>query len=107
VPVEVGGITPTSVTTAVISFGGVRSYNGFGISRLGMFSVASDSRGIEIGNVENISFDGPAGTADELLVRGDSVKCIVNRCTELIFRETVQRHHLRDFVRLATNDDWY
>jgi len=60
------GITPTSVTTVVISFGGVRSYNGFRISRLGVFSVASDLRGIEIGNVENISFDGPAGTVDEL-----------------------------------------
>jgi len=67
VPIEVGGITPTSVTTAVIFFGGVRSYNGFRISRLGVFSVASDSRGIEIGNVENISFNGPAGTADELV----------------------------------------
>jgi hypothetical protein len=42
VPIEVGGITPTSVTTAVMFFGGVRSYNGFNISRFGAFSVASD-----------------------------------------------------------------
>ena len=67
VPIEVGGITPTSVTTAVIFFGGVRSYNGFNISRFVAFSVASDSRGIEIGNVENIPFSGPARITDELL----------------------------------------
>ena len=67
VPIEVGGITPTSVTTAVIFFGGVRSYNGFRISRLAVFFVASDSRGIEIGNVENIPFNGPAGMTDQLL----------------------------------------
>jgi len=66
VPIEVGGITPTSVTTAVIFFGGVRSYNGFRISRLAVFFVASDSRGIEIGNVENIPFNGPAGITNEL-----------------------------------------
>jgi len=65
--VEVGGITPTSVTTAVIFFGGVRSYNGFNISRLVVFSVASDSGGIEIGNVENIPFSGPVEITDELL----------------------------------------
>lgn len=64
---EVGGITPTSVTTAVMFFGGVRSYNGFKISRLAVFSVASDLRGIEIGNVENISFNGPAGIINEFL----------------------------------------
>lgn len=63
---EVGGIIPTSVTTAVIFFGGVRSYNGFNISRFVVFSVASDSRGIEIGNVENIPFNGPVGITDEL-----------------------------------------
>lgn len=67
VPIEVGGITPTSVTTAVIFFGGVRSYNGFRISRLAVFFVASDSRGIEIGNVENIPFNGPAGMTDQFL----------------------------------------
>ena len=67
VPIEVGGITPTSVTTAVIFFGGVRSYSGFKISRFVAFSVVSDSRGIEIGNVENIPFNGPAGITDELL----------------------------------------
>lgn len=67
VPIEVGGITPTSVTTAVMFFGGVRSYNGFKISRLVAFSVASDSRGIEVGNVEKIPFNGPAGVIDELL----------------------------------------
>ena len=33
--IESGGITPTSVTTAVILDGGVRSYNGSRISRLG------------------------------------------------------------------------
>ena len=65
---EIFFVSVTSVTIAVISFGGVRSYNGFRISRLGVFSVASDSRGIaEIGNVENISFNGSAGTADELV----------------------------------------
>ena len=67
VPIEVGGITPTSVTTAVMLFGGVRSYNGFKISRLAEFSVASDSRGIEIGNVENIPFNGPKRVANKLL----------------------------------------
>lgn len=66
VPIEVGGMTPTSVTTAVIFFGGVRSYNGFNISRFDVFSVASDSRGIGIGNVENIPFSGPAEITDEL-----------------------------------------
>lgn len=65
-PIEVGGITPTSVTTAVIFVGGVRSYNGFKISRLVVFSVASDSRGMEIGNVENIPFNGPTGVKSEL-----------------------------------------
>lgn len=65
VPIEVGGITPTSVTTAVIFFGGVRSYNGFNISRFVVFSVANDSRGTEIGNVENIPFNGPTGTTGE------------------------------------------
>lgn len=73
-PTEVGGITPTSVTTAVIFFGGVKSYNGFKISRLVVFSVASDSRGIEIGNVENIPFNGPAGITDELLELPSSVE---------------------------------
>lgn len=67
VPIEVGGITPTSVTTAVIFFGGVKSYNGFKISRLVVFSVASDSRGIEVGNVEKIPFNGPTGVTNELL----------------------------------------
>ena len=67
VPIEVGGITPTSVTTAVMLFGGVRSYNGFKISRLAEFSVASDSRDIEIGNVENIPFNGPKRVTNELL----------------------------------------
>ena len=66
-PIEVGGITPTSVTTAVIFFGGVKSYRGFRISRLAVFSVASDSRGIEIGNVENIPFNGPAEITNEPL----------------------------------------
>jgi len=103
VPIEVGGITPTSVTTAVIFFGGVRSYNGFRISRLAVFFVASDSRGIEIGNVENIPFNGPAGMTNELL----AVTCVLNRRTELIFRETVQLQCLRDLVCLATNDDRY
>lgn len=65
-PIDVGGITPTSVTTAVIFFGGVRSYNGFRISRLVAFSVARDSRGIEVGKVENTPFSGPAGTIGEL-----------------------------------------
>ena len=65
VPIEVGGITPTSVTTAVIFFGGVRSYNGFNISRFVAFSVASDLCGIVIGNVENTPFNGPAGMTDE------------------------------------------
>jgi len=60
VPIEVGGITPTSVTTAVIFLGGVRSYNGFNISRFVVFSVASDSGGIVIGNVENTPFNGPS-----------------------------------------------
>lgn len=67
VPIDVGGITPTSVTTAVIFFGGVRSYNGFKISRLAVFSVASDSRGVEMGKVENIPFSGPAGKTNEHL----------------------------------------
>jgi hypothetical protein len=31
-----GGIKPTSVTTAVMHVGGVKSYNGFRISRFGM-----------------------------------------------------------------------
>ena len=66
VPIEVGGITPTSVTTAVIFLGGVRSYNGFNISRFVAFSVASDSCGTVIGNVENTPFSGPAGMIDEL-----------------------------------------
>ena len=103
-PIEVGGITPTSVTTAVIFFGGVRSYNGFRISRLAVFSVASDSRGIEIGNVENIPFNGPAGITNEHLW---VLLYVLNQRTELIFRETVQLHRLRYFVRLAANDDWY
>ena len=48
-----------------------------------MFSVASDSRGIaKIGNVENISSNGPAGTADELVG-------IPSNVLWLIFRETV------------------
>lgn len=67
VPIDVGGITPTSVTTAVIFFGGVKSYNGFKISRLVEFSVASDSGGIEMGKVENIPFSGPAGTTSGFL----------------------------------------
>ena len=66
VPIEVGGITPTSVTTAVIFFGGVKSYNGFKISRLAVFSVANDSRGIETGNVENTPVNGPAEITNEL-----------------------------------------
>ena len=47
-------------------FGGVRSYNGFRISKFVVFSVASDSRGIEIGNVEKTPFIGPGMTTDEL-----------------------------------------
>lgn len=34
---EFGGMTPTSVTTAVIFVGGVRSYSGLRISRFGAF----------------------------------------------------------------------
>jgi hypothetical protein len=41
---------------------------------LAVFSVASDSRGIEIGNVENIPFNGPAGITDELLELPSSVE---------------------------------
>lgn len=67
VPIEVGGITPTSVTTAVMFLGGVRSYSGFKISRLVLFSVASDWRGIESGNVENIPPNGPTEITGELL----------------------------------------
>lgn len=39
--IELGGITPTSVTTAVMLVGGVRSYSGFRISRLGAFCSVS------------------------------------------------------------------
>jgi hypothetical protein len=49
---------PTSVTTAVIFVGGVRSYNGLRISSLDWLLSASDSRGIEIGKIENRSFVG-------------------------------------------------
>ena len=67
--------------------------------------MANDSRGIEIGNVENIPFNGPAGMADEPL--RDSSNRVVNQRTELILRETVQLYRLRDFVRLTAYDDRY
>lgn len=38
-----GGMTPASVTTAVMLDGGVRSYNGLRISRLGWFWITRES----------------------------------------------------------------
>lgn len=58
--IEFGGITPTSVTTAVTLVGGVRSYKGLRISRLGRFWSISKSRGFVRGNEENKS---PIGAA--------------------------------------------
>ena len=46
---EFGGMTPTSVTTAVILVGGVRSYKGFRISRFGALCKVRLSRGFVSG----------------------------------------------------------
>ena len=48
--IEFGGMIPTSVTTAVIEVGGVRSYSGLRISRCGPFASVRLSRGFVKGN---------------------------------------------------------
>ena len=53
--IEFGGMTPTSVTTAVMEVGGVRSYNGLRISRFGRFWSVKASRGFVRGKDENKS----------------------------------------------------
>ena len=54
-PIEFGGMIPTSVTTAVICVGGVRSYNGLRISRLAEGDRDRESCGQTIGNCGKIS----------------------------------------------------
>jgi hypothetical protein len=56
--IELGGITPTSVTTAVILEGGVRSYSGLRISRLCCFLRVSVSFDRVRGKEEKRSPDG-------------------------------------------------
>ena len=63
--IEFGGMTPTSVTTAVIFDGGVKSYRGLRISRCGSFSSSSESRGRDRGNEEKRS---PTGARAEIRV---------------------------------------
>jgi hypothetical protein len=53
--IELGGIIPTSVTTAVMLVGGVKSYRGLRISKLDCDWMASEDFGRERGNEENRS----------------------------------------------------
>lgn len=46
-PILLGGMSPTSVTTAVIQVGGVRSYRGFKTSRFGADVVLGRRGGAE------------------------------------------------------------
>lgn len=55
---ESGGMTPTSVTTAVILEGGVRSYSGLRISRFGLLCRTSISGDLLRGKEEKMSFIG-------------------------------------------------
>jgi hypothetical protein len=55
---ELGGMTPTSVTTAVMLVGGVKSYSGFRISRFGWPWRFSVSRGRVRGYDDSKSLDG-------------------------------------------------
>ena len=70
--IEFGGITPTSVTTAVMLVGGVRSYNGLRISRLGRLWSINDSRGFVRGNEENKSPIGAAWRGSQVMVICDA-----------------------------------
>lgn len=51
--IELGGIVPTSVTTAVMFDGGVRSYKGFRIWRFSSSHNANRSRLCDVGNEES------------------------------------------------------
>ena len=57
---EFGGITPTSVTTAVMLVGGVRSYSGLRISRFGALCSVRLSRGFVSGKFWKRSPEGAA-----------------------------------------------
>lgn len=50
--IEFGGMIPTSVTTAVMLEGGVRSYKGLRISRFGVDCRVRESLGRVIGKVD-------------------------------------------------------
>ena len=61
---ESGGMTPTSVTTAVMFVGGVRSYRGLRISRLAALCRARASRGFVRGKFWKRSPDGAGKWSD-------------------------------------------
>lgn len=68
---EFGGIMPTSVTTAVILDGGVRSYNGLRISRLSDGCRVSELCGRVVGNVDTKLLEGAIQTNElETYTRG-------------------------------------
>lgn len=67
--IESGGMTPTSVTTAVMLEGGVRSYNGLRISRFGLFSRTRVSGDFVRGKEEKMSLTGAVKAWAEALDR--------------------------------------
>lgn len=97
---ELGGMTPTSVTTAVMHDGGVRSYSGLRISRLGRLCSCNNSRGFVRGNDENVS---PMGAARFVIRELNAENVLL--LTELILGETVQLNTLGELVRLTTNNN--
>lgn len=105
---ELGGMMPTSVTTAVIFDGGVRSYNGLRISRFGDASRVNDDWGITDGNEWNAAVEG-ATRKDiaiyQLLQNGElpgqKTRGLTNIRTEFVLGEAVQDDALRERIVVA------
>lgn len=100
--IELGGTMPTSVTTAVIFAGGVRSYNGLRISRFGFGTVVSASRGMTDGKV-SCATPGGAIYQDYSIVRNTAIKHEdSNVLTKFVLCERVQHDTFRKLVSFAT-----
>jgi hypothetical protein len=93
---------PTSVTTAVMLDGGVRSYSGFKISRFSSDSSASVSRALHEGKVESRA---PTGAARPAVSVHAQRRRLGRRLTELVLGEAVELDALGELVRLAADEE--
>lgn len=84
--IELGGITPTSVTTAVMLEGGVKSYSGLRISRLVFLLRVSVSFDRVRGKDEKGSPDGATHDISDV-VKGKDDECCER--TELVLGKTI------------------